>query len=363
MAVLRTQQTAAGRKMQAIVRKGGFSLSRVFWRKGDAQDWARRVEDAIASATPTMPFDRKAWLPLSADEAWDASFDDSRPHGGWTLDRALDHYARHVTPTKKGASQELRRIGQWRERPLAKKRFDQVTREDVQAHVTARMAEGRSGSTVRHEVMLLRALYRDAAKAWKVAGLQNPCAGVDLPSPAPHRERRLQDGHGDTAGEEERLRLALAARNRGEELIDMLDLSIETGLRRSELLGLCVGNVRMARGIMRIEIADSKNGHARRIVLSAAAVAIMLHRIKDKAAMSRVFTVSEAALSRMWNKARADAGVTGFRWHDLRHEALSRMASKGLHVGELQAQSGHRTASVLLRYVNARAQDIADKLG
>ena len=51
------------------------------------------------------------------------------------------------------------------------------------------------------------------------------------------------------------------------------------------------------------------------------------------------------------------------RFHDLRHEALSRMAGMGLTIGELQAQSGHTTAQILLRYVNARAGDIAKKLG
>lgn len=39
------------------------------------------------------------------------------------------------------------------------------------------------------------------------------------------------------------------------------------------------------------------------------------------------------------------------------------MADRGLTVGELQAQSGHRTAQILLRYVNARAPDIVRKLG
>jgi len=85
MAVIRAVKTAGGRKYQAIVRKGGFSLSRVFWRKGDAQDWARRVEDAIASATPTHPFAKAVWLPLTAEDAEAQSYDDDKPHGGWTL--------------------------------------------------------------------------------------------------------------------------------------------------------------------------------------------------------------------------------------------------------------------------------------
>ena len=52
-----------------------------------------------------------------------------------------------------------------------------------------------------------------------------------------------------------------------------------------------------------------------------------------------------------------------FRFHDVRHEALSRMADMNMTLGELQAQSGHRTAQMLMRYVNARPKDILAKLG
>jgi integrase len=51
------------------------------------------------------------------------------------------------------------------------------------------------------------------------------------------------------------------------------------------------------------------------------------------------------------------------KFHDLRHEGLSRMANRNLTLGELQAQSGHRTAQVLMRYLNARVVEVRRKLG
>lgn len=60
--------------------------------------------------------------------------------------------------------------------------------------------------------------------------------------------------------------------------------------------------------------------------------------------------------------ACATAGVTGLTLHDLRHEALSRQAAAGLTIGELQQQSGHRTAQILLRYVNAAPRMLAESL-
>jgi len=48
---------------------------------------------------------------------------------------------------------------------------------------------------------------------------------------------------------------------------------------------------------------------------------------------------------------------------DITPEGLSRMAEKGLTIGELAEQSGHRTAQVLLRYVNARVPEASRTLG
>ena len=365
MAVVREVERGLGRGFQAIVRKHGHSLSRVHSTKAAAKSWAGRVEAAIDTAGPDAPFDRTAWLPARRQESAPA-LDDSCPHGGWTLDRALEKWADEVAAKGTSARQLLHRVKQWRARTLARKRLDEVTLDDVQAHVDARVEAGASGSTVRQDVMTLRAVYRDAVKLWKVAGLLQPCDGVELPSPAPHRERRLEDGQGDMGGEEERLRVELAQHRHGTELLDLLDLALETGMRRGELLGLRAGEVQKAGGIWRIvkvKHKTARRGHVRRIVLSPTAARIVTRRAEGKSEDARLFGVTDAELRGAWDDARTAAGVTGLRWHDLRHEALSRMAAKGLTIGELQAQSGHRTAGILLRYVNARAQDIAGKLG
>jgi integrase len=58
------------------------------------------------------------------------------------------------------------------------------------------------------------------------------------------------------------------------------------------------------------------------------------------------------------------AGIDDYRWHDLRHEALSRLAERGdLSVLELAAVSGHKTLQMLKRYTRLRAEDLARKLG
>lgn len=56
------------------------------------------------------------------------------------------------------------------------------------------------------------------------------------------------------------------------------------------------------------------------------------------------------------------ANVLNVRFHDLRHEATSRLFEKGLNVMEVSAIAGHKTLDMLKRYTHLRAEDLAKKL-
>lgn len=362
MAVIRAQQTGVGRKWQVIVRKGGHSLSRVFWKQEKAKDWARQVEDAIAGATTAKPFDRAAWLREVEPEPVETPVDDGTPRLSWTLAQALERYREMVTPTKKGAVQERKRIAQWLSRGVAGVRLEALTTDNVQAHVDARTGQGRAAPTIRNEVLLLSAVYRHAINKWKLP-LTNPVAGTDLPSLPDGRKRRLEDAHEDGA-EDDETRILAACREAGSDVLaDLAGLAIETGMRQSEMLSLTKENVKKVRGRTSVELADSKSGSPRYVIASAKAASILRARAEAVQDGARLFPLSTDTLRHQWARARAKAGLPGLRFHDLRHEGVSRMADRGLTIGELQAQSGHRTAQILLRYVNARASDIARKLG
>jgi site-specific recombinase XerD len=49
-------------------------------------------------------------------------------------------------------------------------------------------------------------------------------------------------------------------------------------------------------------------------------------------------------------------------WHDLRHEALSRLADDGVPVHELQLLAGHANITTTQRYMNARASSLAESM-
>ena len=56
------------------------------------------------------------------------------------------------------------------------------------------------------------------------------------------------------------------------------------------------------------------------------------------------------------------AGITNLRFHDLRHEAASRLFEAGLNVIEAASVTGHRELRMLQRYTHLKPADIADKL-
>ena len=64
--------------------------------------------------------------------------------------------------------------------------------------------------------------------------------------------------------------------------------------------------------------------------------------------------VSEVAVRQAWERLERRSGLMDLNFHDLRHEAISRMFEKGLNVPEVASISGHHTVSQLFRYVQVR---------
>jgi integrase len=56
------------------------------------------------------------------------------------------------------------------------------------------------------------------------------------------------------------------------------------------------------------------------------------------------------------------AGVQHFRFHDLRHEATSRLFEKGLSQMEVATITGHKDIQMLARYMHLRVKELARKL-
>lgn len=72
--------------------------------------------------------------------------------------------------------------------------------------------------------------------------------------------------------------------------------------------------------------------------------------------------VSGNAVRLAWERLRKRAGLPGLRFHDLRHEAVSRFFEAGLSIPEVALMSGHRDTRMLMRHTHLRPEALAEKL-
>ncbi len=68
------------------------------------------------------------------------------------------------------------------------------------------------------------------------------------------------------------------------------------------------------------------------------------------------------AIKKAFSRATRRAGIEDFHFHDLRHEATTRLFEQGLNIMEVSSITGHRDLQMLRQYTHLRAEDLAKKL-
>lgn len=275
---------------------------------------------------------------------------DTKPLRSLTVADLLARYRDTVTPTKKGASQETRRLNamlgeRWTSRPLS-----DTSATLFAAYRDERLKNVKPG-TVRRDLALLQRVFEVARREWAIPLHLNPVADVCKPPAGRPRDRRLDD---DDAAEV----FAAIEQCRNPFVGPVVRLALETGMRRSEVLTAIWANVDLEARTMRLE--QTKNGHPRVIPLSPKAVAIL--KALPRSGDPRVFPTSINAFRLAWQRVQNRSGIADLHFHDLRHEAISRFFERGLSVPEVALISGHRDPRMLFRYAHLRAEDVAAKL-
>jgi len=100
-----------------------------------------------------------------------------------------------------------------------------------------------------------------------------------------------------------------------------------------------------------ILLPHTKNGHTRRVPITNRLMSSCFdgQDLKDHPLCS----VTADGIKSSFKRARVRAGLPSIRFHDLRHEAISRLFEKGLSVPEVSSISGHRDYAFLQRYAHA----------
>ena len=155
--------------------------------------------------------------------------------------------------------------------------------------------------------------------------------------------------------EKERL-LTAASSQRNIYITSIVEFAIETGMRRSEILKLRWCDVDLVNGFA--SLYDTKNGEDRRVPLTRRCIEVLKTVPQTH---EQVFPISATCLRLAWNRARNKAGITDLRFHDLRHEAVSRFFEMGLSVPEVALISGHKDVRQLFRYTHLNPENVFKK--
>jgi integrase len=141
-------------------------------------------------------------------------------------------------------------------------------------------------------------------------------------------------------------------------LFPAVALSLHTGLRRGELLGLTWQCVDLGGRRITIQADTSKSQSSRHVPLNRKATDVLERWWKQHGRPCRgfVFQSSDGGalsdLKKAWKGLLRKAGIVSFRWHDMRHDFASQLVMSGVDLNTVRELLGHSDLKMTLRYAH-----------
>ena len=149
------------------------------------------------------------------------------------------------------------------------------------------------------------------------------------------------------------------------------EVSLKSGMRRSEQYNLRWGDVDFDRRVMRLR--QTKNGKPRNAYIIDD-VAVALKQLRDldlerrdrsadqpnKSPEDVVFAKAEN--KKWWQAALDEAKIRNYRWHDNRHTFCSRLVQAGVHLKVVQEAAGHASIASTMRYAHFAPSQVVDAM-
>lgn len=327
-------------------------------KRGDYQ-WESRIRRK-GFPTQSKTFETKdealAWTAVIESEMIRGIFQCRAEAESTTLSELMLRYQEDITPGKAGAKQEVLRFKVLHRDPLSKRILATIQGKDIHTYIKRRLKTV-SESTVNRELNLLGHVFTVAIKDWSIPLTANPVHMVRRPKVplTAARTRRLEEG------EEERLLVACNQENHW--LHSVVVMATETGQRRGRLLEMRWDAINWEDRVITMPKATStfKNAPVE-LPLSRRAIEELKHL--PRALNGSVFPApSPNSISMAFKRACNRANIENLHFHDLRHEATSRMIEKGMSEEFVRAITGHANSKMLTRYTHLRAKDLAKMLG
>lgn len=328
-----------GDKWRAQVRRKGHPpMTRTFDRRKEAENWARSVEEEMRGGR----------------------FSDERQLADVTIPSLIERYEKEVSQHKPIGRSKMGAL------KLMKVGFADQTLAGLNAHAIIeyakrRKAAGAGGVTISLEIAHLSNILRIARSVLKIPFTGTPIEDARpslkfliLISKSKERDRRPTETEIKDICEyfdsKPRQRVPMS---------DIIRFAIATTMRASEITSIRWEDLNeQDRTIM---IRDRKHpndkiGNNQTVPLLGEAFEIV--KRQPKSADGRIFPYNEKTFSSIFPRACAEKKISDLRFHDLRHEGISRLFEQGYRIEQVALVSGHRDWKMLRRYTQVRAKDL-----
>lgn len=319
-----------GKKWRAVVRKRGHrTRTKTFVRRTHAERWVRETEVEIEKHGLT-----------------------GQHHDlGALMKRYIDEIGAIKEWTRTHRSNLTR----------FKRDMDGFTLADLTPQWMVNYAQGRgvAPATISQEITYLSTMLRTAEAMWDVSvdwvafrkGRQL-LRQLRLSGKSRERDRRPEGDELDRIKAQLRSELPVA---------DILDFAIITAMRISEVTRLQWSDLDERRKMVLVrdrKHPTDKAGNDQWVPLLGDAMVIVKRQpeIDD-----RIFPYNPRSVTAAYRRARTRAGVDGLRFHDMRHDGISRLFERGYGVHEVALVSGHRSWQQLKRYTNLKPESLHAK--
>lgn len=339
---------------RAEVRRKGVRLSETFETYDEASDWATVQEGKIVGGEYKGP--------NKADET--------------TFLQAIEWYEGEVIPRAKADAKNKKvRARYWKVSDFEHWKMSAIMPWDLvdwrNVALDADNAEdgGQVGpdaifgvQTCWHYLQFISHLFVEWCFAHRIR-IENPVSKKVRPILDKGRDRRLElTKDDDGQNEEARLLKAVDASN-SKWLGAATRIALETGMRQSELASLTWDRIDLEGEDPYADLPKTKNDHPRRVPLSKAAVAAF-RTLPIGKGRQRVFGIETGrAVGHAFRGVIHDKDFPDLVWHDLRHEAISRLFEKtDFRDAEVMQVVGHLSRDSLERYTHLRVHKLARRL-
>lgn len=342
MATIEKIQRREGFVYKAKVRKQGHpTTTRSFKTRTAAERWARKLEAAIDDGNAGLT-------------------NEAQKH---TLKQAIKRYREEVLPSLRPetARKYKQHLDHWQEE-LGHLRLSDCRPDKIAAVRDKLIQQGKSPATCNRYLSSLGSVMSTCVKRWHWLPV-SPMQQVQKAAGENKSTRYLSDN--------ELTRLLKACReSESSDLLLAVLLSITTGARQGEILGLRWKDVDLAAGIIRVraDVETKTKGGIRSLPIAAQVLPLLKARFDDWQTRQKGKVVplndpqllfpsktsrnQPIRLRRSWVTALGRAGISNFRWHDLRHSCASFLAKGGASLIEIGAVLGHKSANTTKRYAH-----------